>query len=86
MRIIYHGKSKKFKIVKILPDKSLCRNDMRLTVDYPEDLVLCRKVFSKFVDAPLIDVKKIVNFLDKNKAITTPVKKYLDKKFWKYYV
>ena len=31
---------KKFKIVKILPDKSLCRNDMRLTVDYPEDLVL----------------------------------------------
>ena len=78
---------KKFKIAKILPDKSLSRNDMRLTVDYPEDLVLCRKVFSKFKkDAPLIDVKKIVNFLDKNKAITTTVKKYLDKKFWKYYV
>ena len=54
---------KKFKIVKILPDKSLCRNDMRLTVDYPEDLVLCRNVFSRFKnDAPLIDVKKIVNF------------------------
>ena len=78
---------KKFKIAKILPDKSLSRNDMRLTVDYPEDLVLCRKVFSRFKkDAPLIDVKKIVNFLDKNKDITTPVKKYLDKKFWKYYV
>lgn len=78
---------KKFKIVKIMPDKSLTRNDLRLTVDYPEDLVLCRNIFSKFKkDAPLINVKKIVNYLDKNKAITADVKKYLDKKFWKYYV
>ena len=36
---------KKFKIVKILPDKSLSRNDMRLTVDYPEDLVCVEKYF-----------------------------------------
>jgi len=78
---------KKFKIVKILPDKSLLRNDLRLTVDYPEDLVLCRNIFSKFKkNAPLIDVKKIVSYLDKNKDITATVKKYLDKKFWKYYV
>ena len=76
-----------FKVLKLTPDKILSRNDMRLTVDNPEDLVLCRKVFAKFKkDAPMIDVLKIVKFLDKNKKIMSPVAKYLDRKFWKYYV
>lgn len=76
-----------FKVSKLAPDKILSRNDMRLTVDNPEDLVLCREIFAKFKkDAPMIDVLKIVKFLDKNKKIMSPVAKYLDRKFWKYYV
>ncbi len=77
----------KFKIVKLHADKILCRNDIRLTVDYPEDLVLCREVFKKFKkNAPLIDVKKIMRFLNKNPKLTKPTLKYVDKKFWKLYV
>ena len=39
----------------------------RLTVDNPEDL-FCVEVSTKFKkDAPMIDVLKIVKFLDKNK-------------------
>ncbi len=55
----------KFKIQSLMPPKEILRVDIRLTVDYPEDLVLCRAVFDEFKDiAPLIPVNKIIDFLD----------------------
>lgn len=48
------------------PDK-LNRKDLRLTVDYPEDLVVCRAVYQAFAHkAPRIPVAQIVDFLDAN--------------------
>jgi spore coat polysaccharide biosynthesis protein SpsF len=45
----------------------LIRKDLRLTVDYPEDLIICRDIYLKFKDkAPKISVKEIVKYLDKN--------------------
>jgi len=78
---------KKFKIIKVKADKILSRNNIRLTVDYPEDLIICRIIYSKFKKkAPLMDVKKIVKFLIQNKKLLKPTNKYLDKTFYDYYV
>jgi spore coat polysaccharide biosynthesis protein SpsF len=56
-----------YKIYKLSPPKELIRKDLRLTVDNPEDLVVCRKVFEEFKRlAPKIPITDIVNFLDKN--------------------
>lgn len=56
-----------FNITRIRPPKELVRKDLRLTVDNPEDLVICRKVYKAFAQkAPLIPVLDIVKFLDKN--------------------
>jgi len=60
----------KFKIQYITPPKKLVRKDIRLTVDYPEDLVVCRAVYSHFKKfAPLIPLLDVVDFLDKNKRL-----------------
>ena len=56
-----------FTVLKIPPPKHLVRKDLRLTVDNPEDLVVCRKIYNNFQDlAPNIPIGLIVEFLDKN--------------------
>jgi len=56
-----------YRIHKLSPPKELIRKDLRLTVDNPEDLVVCRKVFEEFKQlAPKIPITDIVSFLDKN--------------------
>lgn len=57
----------KFKIVQATPPHELVRKDLRLTVDNPEDLALCRIVYGAFKQsAPRISVLEIVRFLDRN--------------------
>ena len=61
----------KFKINHATPPKSLFRKDLRLTVDNPEDLVLCRAVYKEFREqAPQIPLEKIIIFLDKNPSLS----------------
>lgn len=56
-----------FKVIRAEPTKELIRKDLRLTADYPEDLVVCRIVYGAFKDvAPRIPVSDIVRFLDAN--------------------
>ena len=60
----------KFKIEKPAPINDLVRKDLRLTVDNPEDLVVCRKLYSKFKHlAPRIPVLELVKYLDKNPSL-----------------
>ncbi len=41
--------------------------DLRLTVDNPEDLAVCRIVYDAFKErAPKIPVAEIIKFLDRN--------------------
>lgn len=55
----------KFKIERILPPEKLIRNDLRLTVDNPEDMVVCRKIYMHFKEfAPKIPIGQIVQYLD----------------------
>lgn len=57
----------RYKILKETPPSELIRKDLRLTVDNPEDLVVCRIVYGIFKDsAPRISLPGIVNFLDAN--------------------
>jgi len=65
-----------FKVARHRPPEPLTRNDLRLTVDNPEDLVVCRNVYARFKDqAPRIPVSAIVVHLDENphlKALVAP--------------
>ncbi len=59
-----------YKILKPEPPKALVRKDLRLTVDNPEDLAVCRIVYGAFKEqAPRISVTEIVKFLDANPSL-----------------
>jgi spore coat polysaccharide biosynthesis protein SpsF len=67
---------KDFKVKKIFPPEILIRKDLRLTVDNPEDLIVCRKIYQNFKNfAPQIPLVEVVNFLDLHpelKALIAP--------------
>ncbi|MHA1566867.1 MAG: cytidylyltransferase domain-containing protein [Alphaproteobacteria bacterium] len=67
-----------FKVQAFLPAADCARMDIRLTVDYPEDLVLCRRVFETLKDeAPLIPISSIIAFLDQRPDLTDLVAPYV---------
>ena len=56
-----------FEIKKVFPPENLIRKDLRLTVDNPEDLVVCRAVYQNFRNsAPKISLIEVVKYLDDN--------------------
>lgn len=56
-----------FKVIRMQGPEELRRTDLRLTVDNPEDLTVCRAVYQAFRDkAPQIPVREVVKFLDAN--------------------
>lgn len=60
----------KFKVQIIQLPRNLLRSEYRLTVDNPEDLILCRKIYKKLKKkSPKIPLKSIINFLNKNPKI-----------------
>jgi len=65
--------------VEVLPiPKEVERLDLRLTVDYPEDLVLCRAVYDHLRHiAPRIPLAEIVMFLDSRSELAELVKGYV---------
>lgn len=70
-----------FKTHRLNPPESLHRNDLRLTVDYPEDLVVCRAVYEHFASMNLLDylqLTDVVEFLDQNPFLKNLVAKYTE--------
>lgn len=56
-----------YRIIKADAPPELVRKDLRLTVDNPEDLALCRIIYGIFKEsAPRISVPEVVKFLDAN--------------------
>lgn len=56
-----------YRIIKAAAPPALVRKDLRLTVDNPEDLAVCRVIYGIFKDsAPRISVPDVVKFLDAN--------------------
>ena len=66
-----------FKVQKIKAPDHLNRKDLRLTVDNPEDLVICRKIYNEFKNqAPQINLEDIIAYLDQHpdlKDLTYPL-------------
>jgi spore coat polysaccharide biosynthesis protein SpsF len=61
-----------------IPD-NIKRTDIRLTIDYPEDLILCRAVFQKFKHlAPRIPLLEIINFIDANPKLKELVSPFVE--------
>jgi len=73
-----------FQVEVMMPPDELVRMDLRLTVDYPEDLVLCRRVYEEFQEqAPLIPLVEIIEFLDANPELKRLVEPYVvQKRLW----
>jgi spore coat polysaccharide biosynthesis protein SpsF len=68
-----------FKVHKASPPPALVRKDLRLTVDNPEDLAVCRIVYGVFKDlAPRIPVADIVAFLDANPKLIEWIAPYTE--------
>jgi spore coat polysaccharide biosynthesis protein SpsF len=68
-----------FHIIRASPPPELERKDLRLTVDHPEDLAVCRAVYGAFKDrAPRIPVPEIVQFLDANPRLIEMIAPYTE--------
>ena len=68
-----------FKVIKSDPPQELIRKDLRLTVDYPEDLVVCRAVYLALQDqAPQIRVSEIVKYLDAHPKLVELIAPYTE--------
>ena len=62
----------KFKLSVKSPPDELIRKDIRLTVDYPEDLIVCREIFKEFKNELLnsnYNINDFVKFIDSNKFL-----------------
>lgn len=67
-----------FQIQVLEAPKEVQRLDIRLTIDYPEDLVLCRRVYEHLRDfAPRIPVSQIISFLDMHPELKALVEPYV---------
>ena len=76
MICILKKNSKNFSIKYFFKNNNL--DNYRLTVDNPEDLILCKDIFQKFFKKKkLIPSFKIINYLIKNKKYVTPTIKYI---------
>ncbi|MCX8080346.1 MAG: acylneuraminate cytidylyltransferase [Bacteroidia bacterium] len=74
----------KFNINVIQIDPQLQRPHYRLTIDYPEDLILCRKIIRNFGgDHTFIPYKELISFLDKNKELHKLVENITDENYIK---
>lgn len=68
----------KFKHESVEIPHNLRRADLRFTVDYPEDLVLCRAIYEEFKSLyPRIPLASIVKFVDDNPSLKASVDKYV---------
>lgn len=57
----------RYRIERVFGPPELDRRDLRLTVDHPEDLVICRRIYRALKDkAPRIPIPEIVKLLDAN--------------------
>lgn len=77
---------KQFKVKIFKPNKNLIRKDLRLTVDYPEDLIVCREIY-KFVKknkkSKLLDK---IKFLDKRNDLKKLIKPYCEEGYSTMYI
>lgn len=76
----------KFKKNILQIDPALRRPDYRLTIDFPEDLILCRKIIRHFGgDDKYIPYKELIGFLDQHPELRKMVENITDENYIKPY-
>ncbi len=71
--------SDSFRILTVTPPEEFVRHDLRLTVDNPEDLAVCRIIYREFIHlAPQIPLEDIVKFLDDHPELIAMVLPYTE--------
>ena len=69
----------KFNTIILPTPETLIRKDLRLTVDYPEDLIVCRKIYANLKNhAPRIPIDLVINFLDENPELIKLIEPYTE--------
>ncbi len=76
---------KKFNINRIYLNKKFFRKDLRLTVDNPEDLIICKEIYKNFKNKK-ISLDKIIKFLDKKPLLKKLIKPYCETGYKSMYV
>ncbi len=77
----------KFNVIKVKADKELDRKDLRLTVDNPEDLIVCRELYKQFKHkAPQLDIYDLIDYLDRNPHLKDLVSKYTQEGYDSMYI
>ena len=67
-----------FKINRILPPEELIREDIRLTVDNPEDLIFCREIYRMLKEKNIsMSLSNILKLLDENPNMIDIIKPFL---------
>lgn len=75
----FRRRPEEFKIGLIKPLEALQRLDLRLTVDFPEDLILCRDAYQALKDkGPTIPVADVINFVDAHPNLHALVERFVD--------
>ena len=68
-----------FKVAVAFPPKEQQRLDLRVTIDYPEDLVVCRAIAKACSDTmPLVPPARIIGFLDSRPDLKSLLQPYVD--------
>lgn len=63
-----------FRIHTLKPEEKLRRPEVRITVDYPEDLVFCRRVYRDLRgNESLIRIADIIDYWDRNEELRKPM-------------
>jgi spore coat polysaccharide biosynthesis protein SpsF (cytidylyltransferase family) len=71
-----HRDEFRLEVVPVPP--AVRRQDLRLTIDYPEDLLLCRRIYEALAaSAPRIPLTAIVAFLDRHPELAALVEPYV---------
>ena len=69
----------RFNVSKVKCPDNLNRKDLRLTVDNPEDLALCRILYAKFKsNAPRFSINEMVKYLDDNPNLKQLIAHYTE--------
>jgi spore coat polysaccharide biosynthesis protein SpsF len=73
-----------FQIGLVRPQPVCRRTDLRLTVDYPEDLLLCRRLYAQLEHhAPLVPLPELIRVLDERPELRALVAEHVhDETFW----
>jgi spore coat polysaccharide biosynthesis protein SpsF len=71
----------KFKFNIIAPPEKHQRADYRLTIDFPEDLILCRKIVLSLGEDNYLEFDKLIPFLDERPELRSIVENLTDESY-----